>query len=423
MNQIIVQGEHGLRKVAVLEDGRLVEFHLEETPETACAGNIYKGRVVNVLPGMQAAFVDIGLKKNAFLYIDDLLPVQQEKQSEAGSSITDWVQEGAELIVQVKKESFGSKGARVTTHLNIPGRLVVLMPQANYVAISKRIEDEEERDRLLLAVEGFRQPSSGLIVRTVAEGESIESLEQDAQFVYGLWSAIEAKIRISRVPTLLYRDLDMLPRIVRDLVTDETDELLIQGASLTQEMIGLVKKVAPALEGRIEEYKGNVPVFESLGIDLQLDVAFQRNIALKNGGYIVVDRTEALTVIDVNTGKYVGGDNLQQTVYDTNLEAAEEIARLIRLRSWGGIIIIDFIDMDQDDQRERIAERLHQGLKRDRNQATIMGWTKLGLLELTRKKIRPSLDRHFFHECGHCLGQGYVLSGEHPSRKRRGRKT
>lgn len=408
MKRIVVRYEPGASSVALLENGRLAEFFVEQPEERERAGNIYKGRVVNVLPGMQAAFVDIGLKKNAFLYIDDLLPVHLEKKPKVKPSITELVKEGQELIVQVKKEPLGSKGARVTTHFTIPGRWVVLLPDADYVAVSRKIESEQERNRLKHVGNQLRQSADGLIIRTVAEGETLESLEKDLTVLNGIWTGLQRRAKEVQAPSLLYRDLVMIHRLVRDLFTDSVEELVIDNARSADEIAGILAGIAPELRDRIRVYQSSVPVLRHYGIEEQLDRAFRRKVWLDNGGYLVIDATEALTVIDVNTGKYTGTVDLEQTVFETNLEAAEEIARLLRLRDIGGMIIADFIDMEEEQHRKRVTERLEFCMKQDRTKVQVVGWTKLGLVEMTRKKVRPNLDELLTEPCPQCGGIGRV---------------
>lgn len=409
MKRIVVHYEQGTSQVALLEDERLAEFYLEQPEEAQRAGNIYKGRVMNVLPGMQAAFVDIGLKKNAFLYIDDLLPVHLEKKPQVKPPVSQLVREGQDIVVQVKKEPLGTKGARVTTHFTIPGRLVVLLPDADYVAISRKIESEAERSRLKEIAEAIRLPEEGLIVRTVAEGESAEALERDLQLLRDNWSRMQRRAAQAAAPSLLYRDLGMVPRLIRDLFADTVEELVVDDEGLAEEVRALLRDMAPGLDGRVKLHSGEVHVFQPYGIAEQLDKAFRRKVWLPNGGYLIVDPTEALTVIDVNTGKYTGTVDLEQTVFETNLEAAVEIARLLRLRDIGGMIVIDFIDMEQEEHRRQVMEMLERCIRQDRTKTLAVGWTKLGLLEMTRKKVRPSLLERFSETCPNCLGVGRIL--------------
>lgn len=415
MKQIVVKYEQGSSTVAVLEDGRLTEIYLEQPEEAERAGNIYKGRVANVLPGMQAAFVDIGLKKNAFLYIDDLLPVHLDKKPPVKPPINNLVSEGQELIVQVKKEALGTKGARVTTHFTIPGRWVVYLPDADYVAVSRKIESEQERNRLKEVGQQIRHGEDGLIIRTVAEGEQPESLSKDLDHLRNIWSELQKWAKSGNAPALLYRDLGMFPRLVRDLFSDSVDELVIDDVSLAKEITALVSATAPELSERIRVYEEKLPILQRFAVSEQMDKMLRRKIWLESGGYLIIDLTEALTVIDVNTGKYTGTVDLEQTVFQTNMEAAEEIARILRLRDIGGMIIVDFIDMMDEQHRRQVVEKLEHCVKKDRTKAQIVGWTKLGLLEITRKKVRPNLDELFTESCPQCSGLGRIPSKHMPS--------
>jgi ribonuclease G len=420
VKRIVVRYEPGASSVALMEDGRLAEFFVEQPEEREKAGNIYKGKVVNVLPGMQAAFVDIGLKKNAFLYIDDLLPVHLEKKPKVKPSITELVKEGQELIVQVKKEPLGTKGARVTTHFTIPGRWVVLLPEADYVAVSRKIESDQERLRLKSVGNQIRNHGDGLIIRTVAEGESRDSLAKDLAVLNDIWSGLLSRAAECSSPTLLYRDLGMIHRLVRDLFSESVEELVIDDGRSAQEIGGHLYSMAPELQSRVKVYHGEGSVLRHYGIDEQLDRSFRRKVWLDNGGYLVVDPTEALTVIDVNTGKYTGTVDLEQTVFETNMEAAEEIARLLRLRDIGGMIIVDFIDMAEDRHRKQVTDRLESSMKKDRTKVQVVGWTKLGLVEITRKKVRPNLDELFSETCPQCSGVGRVPTKQLPAMHNQG---
>lgn len=414
MKRIVVRYEHGASKVALLEDERLAEIYIEQPEDRERAGNIYKGKVVNVLPGMQAAFVDIGLKKNAFLYIDDVLPIHLDKKPQVKPSISELVREGQELIVQVKKEPLGTKGARVTTHFTIPGRCLVLLPSADYVAVSRKIESEPERNRLKSIGLSIRKPEDGLIIRTVAEGEVPEALAKDLELLNDIWEGLVRRAEACSAPALLYRDLGMVHRLVRDLFSDSVDELVINDGKSAQEIGMLLSSMAPGLQGRVHVYEGKESVFRHYGIAEQIEKSFRRKVWLASGGYLVIDPTEALTVIDVNTGKYTGSVDLEQTVLHINLEAAEEIARLLRLRDIGGMIIVDFIDMEEDAHRRSVVDKLEQCMKMDRTKALVVGWTKLGLVEITRKKVRPNLDEQFTAVCPQCAGVGRVPVKQHP---------
>ncbi|GAC41380.1 Rne/Rng family ribonuclease [Paenibacillus popilliae] len=415
MKQMIVHCEEQVTQMALLEHGRLVEYAVEQATGTTSVGSFYKGRVVNVLPGMQAAFVDIGQKKNAFLYVDDCLHPHLEKQPEQKPPITSLLRVGQELIVQVMKEALGGKGARVTTHYSLPGRYLVYMPNADYIGVSKKIEQEAERTRLKQLAEELRENEEGLIIRTVAERESRETLQGDIETLRELWKRTTLRSSQAEAPALLHHDLNMVERLVRDAFSREVDQLLIDNVRQAERLHTFVRSVAPDLEDRIHTYKEAEPLFRRYHVHEQLDKAFQRKTWLESGGYLVWDQTEALTVVDVNTGKYTGTSHLEETVYTTNMEAAEEIARLIRLRDIGGIIIIDFIDMDTEEHRQHVVEQLETMMKKDRTKCLVVGWTKLGLLELTRKKVREQVMNQFLQPCLSCGGNGWNMA-QIPSR-------
>lgn len=408
MKQIVVHCEEGLTSAALLEEGQLAEYYVERPCDKIRVGDIYMGKVVNILPGMGAAFVDIGYSKNAFLYIDDLLPANLEKQPKVKPSIHQLLQEGQEIMVQISKEPVGTKGARVTIHFSLPGRWIVYMPHADYIGVSRKVESDGERARLKHIAEQLKNPGEGLIIRTVAEGESLEALQGDLNFLRDLWNRISEQSAKVKAPESLYRDLGLIPRLVRDVFTDEVDELIIDNAGERKLITELTQAMTPNIAGRIKVYSEAPPIFHSYGVHEELEKAYQARIWLKNGGYLHIDQTEALTVIDVNTGKYIGSVNLEQTVFETNLEAAEQIARLIRLRDIGGIVIVDFIDMNREEHRQRIIERLELLTKRDRTKSQIVGWTQLGLLEMTRKKVRNNMDALFFKPCPACGGSGKI---------------
>lgn len=410
MKKIIVHCEQNVTQMALLEHERLVEYAAEYSQGRQLVGNLYKGRVVNVLPGMQAAFVDIGLKKNAFLYVDDVLPPHLEKQPKEKPSISQLLHVGQELIVQVMKEPLGGKGARVTTHFSLPGRWLVYMPDADYVGVSKKIELEPERIRLRQIGEELRENGEGVIIRTVAEGESLESINSDMLLLRGLWKQVEQRAVMSTAPAQLHQDLNMVERLVRDMFTPQTERIIIDDVQQADQISTFLHQVSPEYASRVQVYRGPEPIFVHYRINDQLDKAFQQKIWLGNGSYIVFDHTEALTVIDVNTGKFIGTHDLEETVFETNMKAAEEIARLLRLRDIGGIIIIDFIDMDQEKHRQDIVEKLEFLMKKDRTKCLVVGWTKLGLLEMTRKKVRDHAIHNFSDSCAVCKGSGRIYT-------------
>lgn len=404
----------GESRVAVLEDERLVELIIERGGEYRQVGNIYRGKVENVLPGMQAAFINIGMEKNAFIYVDDLhlRSTVDGGEIKTDASIKDLLKEGQEIIVQVVKESIGTKGARVVTHLTLPGRYLVLMPTVDYVGISRRIEDEQERERLKALALESRPPGMGIIVRTVAEGIAAEEFRADVELLMNIWRKVQKKAKKGPVPSLIYRDHDMLYRVLRDLFTAEVDRLVVDDQVTYERARELLKSFAPAYKNRVHLYSGEHPIFDVYGMESQIAEALRRRVWLENGSYIVVDQTEALTVIDVNTGKFTGSTTLNETVRLTNKIAAREIARQIRLRNLAGIIIIDFIDMENEEDRQEVMQVFESELAKDKVKANILGFTSLGLLEVTRKKVRPSLQEQLQQICPHCEGTGFAISPE-----------
>jgi ribonuclease G len=414
MHRIVVQCENGLVRAALLNGEQLVEYYAERQVNKPLVGNVYKGRVVNVLPGMQAAFVQIGLEKNAFLYIDDVLPAHLEKVPKVKPSISEVLKEGQELLVQVAKEPIGTKGARVTTHISIPGRWLVYMPNADYIAVSRKIESDAERERLKRIGEELRDGEEGMIVRTVAEEVSKQALKNDLNTLREIWFQIMNKSIDAPVPTELYRELDMVDRLVRDIMTDQVSELVMNDPVRADKVRSIVQGIHAGWADRVVVSPGT-SLMKRYGIDDKLEKALRSKIWLDSGGYIIIDRTEALTVIDVNTGKFTGSVDLEETVFRTNLEAAEDIARLLRLRDIGGIIIIDFIDMSEEAHRDAVLSCLSEALKKDRTKAQVVGWTRLGLVEITRKKVREDLDEVFFETCSACGGSGRLHSKLHPA--------
>jgi ribonuclease G len=408
MKQLFIHCSQNVTQSALMEDGRLTEFSVERIEGTSLIGNLYKGRVVNVLPGMQAAFVDIGLSKNAFLYVDDVLHPHLDKQPKEKPSITELLKPGDELLLQIMKEPLGGKGARVTTHFSIPGRWLVYMPNADYIGISKKIEQEAERSRLKSIVEMMRMDGEGIILRTNADGESREALEEDLGTLRQAWDNALLRSKQVEAPSEIHRSSGLVERIVRDVITPDTEQLIIDDELCLQQAKVYLRHTAPALEEKVSFYSEAQPLFDKFGIKEQLDRAFQSRIWLQSGGYLVWDQTEALTVIDVNTGKFTGSVDLEETVFHTNREAAEEIARLLRLRDVGGIIIVDFIDMESEDHRDQVEQQLEKTIKQDRTKCQVVGWTRLGLMELTRKKARENPMNYFYETCASCKGRGKI---------------
>ncbi|MHB1127513.1 MAG: Rne/Rng family ribonuclease [Bacillota bacterium] len=414
--EILVQVEEDEITVAILEDRKLVEVYLERSLSQRLVGNVYKGKVENVLPGMQAAFVNVGLGKNAFLYIEDALISKLTAESREASdtnetslNIGDILKEGQDIIVQITKEPFGTKGARVTTHVTLPGRYVVLMPTVDYVGISRRIASDPERERLKTLAHSLKTQGMGLIVRTAAEGATAEDLKADIETLGALWKKIRNRSLHGPVPNLIHRDLELLQRILRDFFTEDIDRLLLNSRYAYQKALEALDVIAPQMKSKVH-LMDNQDLLDQYDITSQIQDALRRKVWLKCGGYIVIDHMEALTVIDVNTGKYVGSTNLNDTILKTNLEAAVEIGRQLRLRNIGGIIVIDFIDMDSTEHQDLVLKALEEQLKKDRTKTNILGITQLGLLEMTRKKARQGLESVMLKECPYCEGRGRVLS-------------
>jgi len=420
-------------RVALIENGTVSELYIERAGERSIAGNIYKGRVVRVLPGMQAAFVDIGLDKAAFLYVsdvhdnideiekmmvnsndtneDDELPLDATQGTWLEEThIEDRLQEGQEVLVQVAKEPLGSKGSRITSHISIPGRHLVLMPTMDHVGISRRIEDETERLRLRELLLLIRPPKYGFIARTAAEGVESDKIKAEMDFMLRLWQSIQRNSEHSQVPSLLYQELDITLRAVRDLFTQEVDKLVVDSKEEHEKILNFVDTFMPSLKIDVKLYEGTEPICDAYGIEMELQRALGKKVWLKSGGYIVIEMTEALTAIDVNTGRYVGKRNLEETILKTNLEAVKEIAYQLRLRNIGGIIIIDFIDMEKEANREKVFNRLKEALKKDKSKTNILKISELGLVEMTRKRTKESINRGLRVPCFYCDGEGYLKS-------------
>ena len=413
MNQIMVDVGISENRLAMVENQKLVELYIERRNNKRIVGNIYKGRVVNVLPGMQAAFVDVGLEKNCFLYVKDALGQdffnKKDKEYE-DISIKDVLKQGQEIIVQVIKEPIASKGARVTTNITLPGRYLVLMPNTTYVGVSRKIDSSEERERLKEEIEELKPANMGVILRTVAEGKSKDDFKEDIKFLLKLWQKIEKEKKIGYAPRLIYKDFDLIHKTIRDTLSKNIDEFIINDKDEYNSAIDLVDLISPALKDRISYFDESNDIFGHFRLESQISKALDRKIWLESGGYIVIDNTEALTVIDVNTGKYVGSIDLEDTVLKTNLEAAVEIAKQLRLRDIGGIIIIDFIDMSNEKDEQKVLDVLEEALSKDRTKSKILGMTELGLVEMTRKKVRQRLESLLQKKCPCCDGSGRLLN-------------
>ncbi len=402
-------------RAALLENGVLQEVYIERSVRRGLNSNIYKGRVLRVLPGMQAAFVDIGLERTAFLHASDIAANRIENGSSEPPNIRDLVREGDEIMVQVVKDPLGNKGARLTTLVTLPSRHVVLLPYSDVVGISARIEDDEERERLRVIAEEIlaaRGLSCGAIVRTVAEGMDRDALEADLSYTIRLWEVVKERYSQSRVKELVHEDLSLPLRVLRDMVTSDIERILVDSEDDFHSMRDFADTYLPHIDPALELYKRRRPIFDMHGIEDEIRRSLDRNIPLKSGGYLIFDQTEAMTTVDINTGGYVGHRNLEETIYRTNLEAAVAIARQLRLRNLGGIIIIDFIDMEEAEHRANVLQVLEQSMARDHARHQIMPVSPLGLVEMTRKRTRESLQHILCEDCPSCAGRGFVMTAE-----------
>jgi len=391
-------------RVAAIELGVLQELLLERAGSLGLVGNVYKGVVCRVLPGMQSAFVEIGLARAAFLHVADIL----EYEADVDKPIQELLYEGQSVVVQVIKEPIGSKGARLTTQISIAGRFLVYLPQQEHIGVSQRIEDEAEREALRERLSKLLPPDSqgGYIIRTMAETATEDELRADLDYLHKVWSDIQASSQEAPARSLVYQDLTLPMRVLRDMVGEHTDRILVDSRETWQKMLTFAEHYVGGMVGRIEHYSGERPLFDLYGIEQEIEKALSRKVELKSGGYLIFDQTEALTTVDVNTGGFVGGRTLADTIFKTNLEAAQAIARQLRLRNLGGIIIIDFIDMEEQAHREAVLEELNRAVARDRVRSGIHGFSGLGLVEMTRKRTRESLAHILCEPCPCCAGRG-----------------
>lgn len=406
-------------RVAYIEDGILQEIHVDRESKRGIVGNIYKGKVIRILPGMQAAFVDIGLDKAAFLHASDIMPhTECVADAEQGQfqvkDISELVRQGQDLMVQVVKDPLGTKGARLTTDITLPSRYLVFMPGVNslHVVTSQRIESEEERERLKALAEPYVSEEGGFIVRTAAEGAQAHELEQDANFLKRLWKKIQERVSRPATKCLLYGELALSQRVLRDFVGDPIERILVDSKLTFDLLCDFTKEFMPEVKSKLAHYKGNMPIFDLYDIENEIQRALERKVKLKSGGYLIIDQTEAMTTIDINTGAFVGHRNLEETIFNTNIEATIAIAKQLRLRNLGGIIIIDFIDMQEDVHKERVLQSLQESLSRDRAKTTINPFSPLGLVEMTRKRTRESIEHILCEECSSCKGRGMMKTVE-----------
>jgi ribonuclease G len=403
-------------RAALLENGVLQEVYIERAAQRGITSNVYKGRVSRVLPGMQAAFVEVGLPRTAFLHASDILRSKADDEPpQELPSIRSLVREGDELLVQVVKDPLGNKGARLTTFITLPSRHLVLLPAGDSVGVSARIEDDGERERLRGLTEGLLAENElhcGAIVRTVAEGATGEALRADLNYLVKLWAVVQERCSKQAAKSLIHEDLPLPLRVLRDLVSSDVERILVDSKADFEAMRDFAGAFLPGVAPKLEHYGRRRPIFDLHGIEDDINKALDRNIPLKSGGYCIFDQTEAMTTIDVNTGRYVGHRNLEETIYRTNLEAAVTIARQLRLRNLGGIIIIDFIDMAEPEHRENVLQVLQGSLARDHARHQLTPVSPLGLVEMTRKRTRESLQHILCEECPSCEGRGYVMTAE-----------
>ncbi|MFA7383863.1 MAG: Rne/Rng family ribonuclease [Desulfurivibrionaceae bacterium] len=423
-------------RIALVENGNLVEFYLEQPREKGLVGNIYRGRVVRVLSGMQAAFVDIGLDRTGFLYVDDVYispddfekclaksdptyectccgnePSESLSRRTPGLNIGDLLTEGQEILVQICKEPLGTKGARLTCNITLPCRNLVFMPMTDHIGISRKIEDETVRKQLRQDIETLRPAGTGFIVRTVAENATNEDLEADMEFLLHTWGEIQdIATRETPVPSLVYEDLDITLRVVRDIFSPDVDRVVVDDPKTFNRVQHFVETFAPRLRGRVQLADSQMPLFDAHGVEMEVNRALDKKIWLRCGGYIIIETTEALTVVDVNTGRYVGKSGLEETIFKTNMEAVKEIAYQLRLRNIGGIIIVDFIDMEEESHRNEVFAAFKEAAKKDKSRINILRVSEFGLVQMTRKRNREDLRHMMCEPCFYCHGDGMLKS-------------
>jgi len=437
-NEIIINANSREIRVGVLENHVAVEFYIDHKSDEDIVGNIYKGRVTRVLPGMQVAFVDIGLSKAGFLYVSDvdMLEMMEEheiflnkkKELEKDTEEIDFrdskkyfdrtflieeiLQEGQEILIQVAKNPMGTKGARITTFITLPGRFLVYMPTIDHIGVSRRIENEEERKRLKKLIQEIREPNEGYIVRTIGEGKDKKEFESDIHFLGTLWKDIKGKAENSKVPSLIYKDLDLIYRTLRDLFTQNVDQLIVDSPEVYQRCLNFTNSYMPNSKSRVKLYEGKELIFDAYGLEMEIEKTLGRKVWLKSGGNITIDQTEALVAIDVNTGKYIGKQDPEETILKTNLEAVKEIVCQLRLRNIGGLIVIDFIDMERENSKEKVFQALEQALKTDRSRTNISKISELGLVEMSRQRVRESISHILCDPCPYCDGKGSIKSSK-----------
>ena len=432
-NSLVINSSPSEVRVALLENDVPCEVYIEREGDRGVVGNVYRGKVVRVLPGMQAAFVEIGLERTGFLYVNDSLPMalsaeadedEEGEQAETtdgetprnrpnrmqpAANISDVLRQGQEILVQVQKEPIGTKGARLTRHVSIPGRHLVFMPFSTHIGVSRRIVDPAERERLRKAVAAHKE-FGGFIVRTATEGVDDAEIDREATMLRKLWQDIERRGASGPTPRLVYEDLDIVLRSTRDLFVETIDRVIVDREEDFERVQQFVRGFAPERESRVELYRAPEPIFDHYGIEVEIERALERRVWLKSGGYIVIDQAEALAVVDVNSGRFVGKSSLEETITQINLEAVKEVVFQLRLRNIGGIVIIDFIDMARAENRDKVLAALQEALKRDKAKTTIVRMSEIGLVEMTRKRVRESIGHVLTESCPYCKGRGAVKS-------------
>jgi ribonuclease G len=436
--QLVINSTSYETRVALIEGGQVSEYYIERSRDRGIVGGIYKGKVIRVLPGMQSCFVDIGLERAAFLYGGDIKPegsyelpegfdeegkpihhhVDDDENSEGNPNknfqknykISDLVKEGQEVLVQVAKDAISTKGARVTTCLSLPGRYVVLMPSINHIGVSRRIQSEDERTRLRTIVQKIKPDGAGIIVRTASENVPDEKIIADIDFLVKLWESLRTKSLKSKSPCLVHEDLDLVFRATRDLISRDLDRIVIDDKKRYEDLVRFLNRFSVKLGAQVQLYQGDTQIFDAFGIEQEVSRALGSKVWLKSGGYLIIEQTEALTAIDVNTGRFVGNKSLGDTIVKTNLEAVKEIVQQLRLRNIGGIIILDFIDMDRNDDRDKVFQALVEELKKDKAKTTVLRISEMGLVQMTRKRTEESLMQKMTVDCPYCDGNGHVKS-------------
>jgi ribonuclease G len=432
--EMIVSSNGHETMVAILEDDLVAEIFIERERQRGVVGNVYKGRVSKVLPGMQSSFIDIGLERDGFLYVAEVIDTLEEfdklesgddeDKTAAGrreevrqqAKIEDLLKEGQEILVQVVKEPLGTKGARLTSHVTMPGRFLVFMPTVDHIGVSRKIESRDERSRLRGIVREFREAhgfTGGVIIRTAAAGRPKEDIVSDLDAFHAIWTGIRQKMESSRAPAVVYQEQSLVSKLLRDLLTEDFQAIKIDNAQEYQRVIDLVQRILPNLAPRVKHYAKPFPIFDEYGVQAEIDKALKSKVWLKSGGSIVINQTEALVAIDVNTGRYVGkksSGRLEDTIVKTNLEAVKEIVRQIRLRDLGGIIVLDFIDMEEKKNRQKVLQAVEQELKKDRSPSKALQVSDFGLVIITRKRVKQSLERVMTEPCPYCSGTGTIKS-------------